>query len=62
MININHKENIMINALIHLLCAFLLAATIAVGATILTLWHTSSDCEANGGNFTIEGATAWCRY
>lgn len=40
----------------------LVVVAVAFAITGVYLWDFSGDCTGNGGTFSIEGGTAWCRY
>lgn len=42
----------------------IVSAVVAVsfGLTGVWTWQLSNECVANGGTFSVEGWTAWCRY
>jgi hypothetical protein len=42
----------------------MLLAIVAIASTLtgVYLWDFSQDCGTQGGNFSVEGGTAWCRF
>jgi hypothetical protein len=44
-----------------LVCIFF-AVMVSLALTGLYLHDFSETCNGSGGNFSIDGGTAWCRY
>lgn len=44
--------------------SLLILAIVILPLTLVTITVVTAhnDCDRSGGNFTVEGATIWCRY
>ena len=40
----------------------LIVVVIALAGAALSTWLFQSECAAEGGTYSVEGFTAWCRY
>lgn len=50
------------NAVLAISAAVALSVVVAVVLTLVHLLSFAADCGAEGGTFTNEGTTAFCRY